>query len=624
MKKIYVTGILSILFCIKSFAVISLVGFATGFSSPVDIKNAGDDRMFIVEQAGYIKTTDMAGTVNPTVFLDIHARVLSGGERGLLGLAFPPDYKTSGYFYVYYTKQTNGWLHISRFSVTANPDSADANSEQVLLEIYHPFSNHNGGHVAFGHDGYLYIGTGDGGSGGDPGNRAQNVDSLLGKILRIDVSTPTYSIPQSNPLVGLPGRDEIWNIGMRNPWRWSFDRWTGALWIGDVGQDAWEEVDYQPMGVSGNLGWRCYEGNHNYNTSGCQPMSNYYAPVYEYAHIGSAATVGGYVYRGAEYADMFGKYFLSDEFTTTYGFRTLTPNGSGGYTATLLGDLGRSTVVAFGEDRWGELYCSDYSNGRIYKFQSDTCQPVAFISNADTIYVCDTIHPYVLRTPDGNGFHYEWFRNSVSIGNDNDSLSATQPGTYYVVATNTHSCTATSSTVQLIFSGPPQVSMAGLDTTYCTNDFPVMLTGTPAGGYFQGPGVIVTGNWFFNPALADTGYNTITYNYTDTITGCSNSDTLITRVDICNGINETGNIHLISLYPNPNNGEFTLRIYVSKDEILNAEITDITGKKIYREDVHASFGMKSIPMDLRHLAHGIYNLKVSGSNGNVVRRFVIE
>src|SRR5262249_4132793 len=161
------------------------------------------------------------------------------------------------------------------------------------------------------------FGTGDGGSGGDPGNRAQNLDSLLGKILRIDVNGNPFSIPSDNPFVGKTGRDEIWAYGVRNPWRWSFDRWNYDLWIGDVGQDAWEEIDYQQASSNGgeNYGWRCYEGNHNYNTTGCGPMTNYDAPVYEYAHSGNAATVGGYVYRGAEYGNTFGVYFFTDEYT---------------------------------------------------------------------------------------------------------------------------------------------------------------------------------------------------------------------------------------------------------------------------------------------------------------------
>src|SRR6185295_1757441 len=167
--------------------------------------------------------------------------------------------------------------------------------------------------------------------------------------------------------------------------------------IGDVGQNAWEEIDYQPVSKhGGNYGWRCYEGNgHPYNTAGCQAASAYDAPVYEYANNG-AAIVGGYVYRGAKYADMYGKYFFTDEYTSTYQFRTLQPNGTGGWTANLIGSLGRSTVVAFGVDRWGELYCADYGNGGIYRFQGTACSPVAAINDNDTIYVCDTINPYVL------------------------------------------------------------------------------------------------------------------------------------------------------------------------------------------------------------------------------------
>ncbi|CAN5651439.1 hypothetical protein BH11BAC1_BH11BAC1_01380 [soil metagenome] len=631
MKKIILLLVFSVLFLHRQAnSQISLIPFSSGFSSPIDIKNCGDERLFIVEQSGYIRIVDTLGVHYPNPFLDIHTRVNAGGERGLLGLAFDPHYKDNGFFYVYYTELTHGDVRISRFSVSdTNPDSAVAASEDFVITIWHPYSNHNGGHLAFRpNDGYLYIGTGDGGSGGDPGNRAQNVDSLLGKILRLDVSDTSvaYTIPSDNPLVGTAGRGEIWNIGQRNPWRWSFDRMNSDLWIGDVGQNAWEEVDYQPTTKhGGNYGWRCYEGNgHPYNTAGCQPANTYDAPVYEYANNG-AAIVGGYRYRGAKYANMYGKYFFTDEFTSTYQFRTLESNGAGGWTATLLGSLGRSTVVAFGEDRWGEIYCADYNNGGIYRFVGTTCSPVASISDNDTIYVCDTINPFVLRTPEGNGFHYAWYQDGNAVSNsDNDTLMITQGGSYYVIASDSSNCSATSLPVLVIYAGLPAVSISGLDTFYCVYNQQDTMTGTPIGGQFSGPGCTGPANRYFDPALAGTGDHIITYTYTNFTSGCVNSTTTTTHVDLCTSIPQQSFIPRFNLYPNPNTGIFTIDFYLDKSKPLNLGVTDVTGRTVYNETIHAEAGVQSYTLKLAQLAKGIYNLKVSGEEGMVTKRFVIE
>jgi glucose/arabinose dehydrogenase len=266
-----------------------LTTIATGFDRPVDIKFTDDNKIFIVEQDGKIKIISN-GTVLATPFLDIDSKVGSvDNEQGLLGLAFSPDYVSSGKFYVNYTNNSGDTV-ISRFTVSSNINIADSDSEVVLLTIPQPYSNHNGGHLAFGQDNYLYIGTGDGGSGGDPDNYAQNGNSLLGKILRIDVNgNYGYNIPVDNPFVNDSSvLDEIWALGLRNPWRFSFDKQNGDLWIGDVGQNAIEEIDRLTISDSGvNLGWRCYEGNSPYNTSGCSSASNYFSPIAQYNQGGS-------------------------------------------------------------------------------------------------------------------------------------------------------------------------------------------------------------------------------------------------------------------------------------------------------------------------------------------------
>ena len=312
--------LISAFFCLNAFSqTIELTEFADGFSSPLALKNAGDERLFVVEQGGVIKIVDLNGVVNSTPFLDIQSIVNAGGERGLLGLAFHPEYQTNGRFFVHYSN-SSGDTQISEFSVsTSNPDIADPNSEVMLLTVSQPFSNHNGGTIAFGpQDGYLYIGLGDGGWGGDTDNNAQNPTLLIGKLLRIDIDTQSggnnYGIPSDNPFIGDPNtRDEIWATGLRNPFRFTMDPETNTIWIGDVGQNAREEVNRASLSQAGlNYGWRCYEGNAPFNTSGCPDESELTFPVFDYSWNGGGSVIGGYVYRGDLYADLQDVYVFGD------------------------------------------------------------------------------------------------------------------------------------------------------------------------------------------------------------------------------------------------------------------------------------------------------------------------
>ena len=312
--------LISAFFCLNAFSqTIELEDFADGFSSPLALKNAGDERLFVVEQGGVIKIVDLNGVVNSTPFLDIQSIVNAGGERGLLGLAFHPEYQTNGRFFVHYSN-SSGDTQISEFSVsTSNPDIANPNSEVMLLTVSQPFSNHNGGTIAFGpQDGYLYIGLGDGGGGGDTNNNAQNPTLLIGKLLRIDIDTQSggnnYGIPSDNPFISDPNtRDEIWATGLRNPFRFTMDPETNSIWIGDVGQNAREEVNRASLSQAGlNYGWRCYEGNAPYNTSGCPDESELTFPVFDYSWNGGGSVIGGYVYRGDLYADLQDVYVFGD------------------------------------------------------------------------------------------------------------------------------------------------------------------------------------------------------------------------------------------------------------------------------------------------------------------------
>jgi glucose/arabinose dehydrogenase len=357
---------------------ISLSTVASGFSSPVLVTNAGDGsgRLFVVEQGGRIKIVK-GGSVLSTPFLDIHTGISTGGERGLLGLAFHPNFKTNHRIYVNFTNPS-GDTAINEYRVTSNPDRVSTTTARRIITIDQPYANHNGGNLAFGPDGYLYIGMGDGGSGGDPGNRAQNVNSLLGKMLRININGTSgsrqYRIPSSNPWVGRTGRDEIWARGLRNPWRWSFDRTTGYLWIGDVGQARYEEIDRSTKGTHGagwgvNYGWRVMEGRHCYvPSSGCN-TSGKTLPLVEYSHDYGCSVTGGFVYRGSAYPMLRGGYFFADY--CSGAIWTVSAVATSPARRTFLLDTNMN-ISSFGESQSGELYLVDHSGGGVYRVVGHT------------------------------------------------------------------------------------------------------------------------------------------------------------------------------------------------------------------------------------------------------------
>jgi glucose/arabinose dehydrogenase len=348
----------------------------TGLEQPVYLTSApdGSGRLFVLEQPGRIRVIKN-GALLPTPFLDITDMTSKGGEQGLLGLAFHPSFKTNGLFYVDFTIP-QGDTAINQFRVSpTNPDVAVKSSSKRIITIDQPFDNHNGGMITFDRAGYLFIGMGDGGGGGDPGNRAQSVNTLLGKILRINVNGTTggiqYRIPSGNPYVGRAGRDEIWSIGLRNPWRFSFDRLTGDLWIGDVGQAKYEEIDRSTVDGSGrgrgiNFGWRVMEGRHCYNPpTGCNTSGKMW-PVVEYTHGEGCSVTGGYVYRGAAVPSLYGRYVFADYCSGTIW--SVPKGGASPMTKSLVMDTAMN-ISSFGEDAAGELYVVDH-NGTIYRFSA--------------------------------------------------------------------------------------------------------------------------------------------------------------------------------------------------------------------------------------------------------------
>ncbi len=399
-KIIFATILLFLSTLPNAQPVVSFNSQITGLSLPVDIVNAGDgsNRLFIVQQRGVIRIYDVTtSTLLATPFLDITPLLSTGSEQGLLSMAFYPNYEDpdSAYFFIYYTNP-GGDIVLARYQPTTPTSNIANTTGQILLTIPKPFANHNGGKLNFGADNYLYFGTGDGGSGNDPGNNAQTGTSLLGKMLRIDVkdfSSTTYAIPPTNPYVGDPTiRDEVWALGLRNPWRWSFDRLTNAMFIGDVGQGAYEEINYRADLTTGgvNYGWRCFEGAHvNAAVAPCTPTTTpVIGPVYEYTHdptTGGMSIVGGVVYRGTNptNAPLVGYYLFSDTYrpntwlmnTNIPGFPTIRQPGL------------QNGISGYGEDEAGEIYVASLFTNTVYRVMVTGVLPVQLISFSGKSFV---------------------------------------------------------------------------------------------------------------------------------------------------------------------------------------------------------------------------------------------
>lgn len=377
MKKITTLLFFSI-YCLSFSQVIDIQPFASGFNTPVEITNAGDDRLFVVEWAGKIRIINSDGTVNPVDFLTVPSSIImTGAERGLLGLAFDPQYVTNGYFYICYTSMPAGDVTIARYS--RDPENANLalpNSSLIIMSIPHLLGVHNGGTLRFGPDGFLYLGVGD---GADPITTAQNIDTNLGKMLRIDVSTSTelnpYAIPPGNPFVGVDGNDEIWATGLRNPWKFSFNRLTGNLWIADVGESDYEEINHVASTQAGlNYGWACYEGV-TALLECTLPAADFTWPLTTYTHApGLCSIIGGYVYTGTMYPDLQNKYFFADLCANNI-FAADVTTGVITSSATFPGDL--YYFMTLGEDSGGQLYAAG-SSGVIYKIVDTNLHTTGF------------------------------------------------------------------------------------------------------------------------------------------------------------------------------------------------------------------------------------------------------
>lgn len=589
---------------------LELVEFASGLNSPVDITSAGDDRLFITERDGTIRILNADGTIEAGDFLDIENIVTACGgscEIGLLGLAFHPNFVDNGYFFVNYTAIGGGNTHVSRFSVsTNNPNVADASTEVLLLNIPQPYGNHNGGGIKFGPDGYLYIGMGDGGSGGDPQAFSQNRQSFLGKMLRIDVDGGSpYGIPADNPFMNDDETlDEIWSIGMRNPWRFSFDRETGDMWVGDVGQNAWEEVDFEPAGSPGglNYGWRCREGQSNFNTSNCPPTSELTDPIHVYqtsSGFGEGCSItGGFVYRGCKFPEFYGKYIYGDYCSSRIW--ALTPNGDGTYDNEELLNFSNNQISSFGEDNNGELYMAALGQGKIYKI-TETSNVFTILSEVTNPACPNEANGSIDLTAEGNNT-FAWSNGAMT-----EDISDLTAGNYTVTVTTESGC---DNVENFTIEDPNTIT------------FTITSTGETLSNTLN-----TEVNWILNGEIIATGVTfmpTISGDYSATATTADGCEAVSNIVNVfISSIEYLVEVDNIFIAPNPFQSELSITFNAVKKSDLTLRILNVDGKEMHQETFSAE-GTTTRDLSLPNLVSGIYFLHIGNEEGEFVQKLVKE
>ena len=614
---------LALLLCFPFFTfsqTINLQQVVTGIASPIGAYFApgNDSIMYILEQGGIIKIANVnTGAVSGTNFLNITSKITSSGnEQGLLGMAFHPNYATNGYFYVNYTRTGSGATVVSRYKRSAgNPWVADAASEDIVIQIAQPFSNHNGGQIQFGRDGYLYIGMGDGGSANDPQGNGQNGQALLAKMLRLDIDVDSgYAIPSTNPFLNDASKlDEIWSLGLRNPWRFSFDMKTADMWIADVGQNVWEEIDFEPANTGGrNYGWRCYEGNVAFNTNGCAAASNYTSPSFVYNHSGGNCSVtGGFVYRGGTYGELYGKYIFTDYCSGK--FWTMEPDGLGGWTTNAVTTTPSLTfqITSFGQDSQGEMYVVSREGNKIYKVTGTLCASADIYSPTGRLESCTG--SLQLNAPYGADNSYTWYRNDTLLSETSSTLNATISGIYKVEVENTTNSCGGEAVAEVIVNQESTIEITwttpSLTQPICLDE-EIDLSALPAGGVFSGNGVTDS---TFSSSDAGQGTHTLTYTFTDG-NGCSVSeDSPAITVEGCYNSIEGFDLNEVQAYPNP----FTDEIRISLDGEKNITIMGMDGKAVFQSK------QTDNTISLGFLANGTYLMLVE-HGGKTYRKTMLK
>lgn len=611
MKRTF-AGILLLFFTTLTIAQprVKLDTFATGVTRAVVITNDRySPHLYVVSQNGRIFVYDSLGTRLDT-FLDITDRVLLSGEQGLLGLSFHPNYNSNGYFYVNYTKKTDGATRISRFKVSSNPNRALSDSEVVILTYAQPFTNHNGGDIHFGPDGFLYISSGDGGSGGDPNNNGQNKNTYLGKLLRINVNSGSpYAIPPTNPFVGQPSvKEEIWSNGLRNPWRFSFDRLNGNMWIADVGQNAKEELNFQKASNpgGGNYGWRCYEADQGYNTSGCGPASSYIAPIYAYGHNsnGGFAIIGGYVYRGAKYPEMFGYYVFTDY--TTGNFWITKNTGDTAFSTTRTQKI-VSGISAFGEDRNGELFLTNVDNGLVYKLREVCSGFTAGISSSLNPCFPQQNGSITLSIAGANGTPSIVWSNGDSATTTISSLNA---GNYVVTIRDAAGCVRQDSTV---------LSVDTLARPIITQNSNILSTTAGFSAY----------RWFLNLVempgrTSDTLQVSASGNYRVEVTdaqGCQSTSNNFGYV--ASGLFQQAKLSQFHIWPNPADHQLHLDLAATDTYLYGYELRNETGQMVMKQLINNKQYRETV--SLSRLPRGLYILTVKlGDDSEVSQQVILQ
>ncbi|MBD3232138.1 MAG: T9SS type A sorting domain-containing protein [candidate division Zixibacteria bacterium] len=575
---------------------------ASGLSAPELVTSPSNDldRAFIVEQTGAIRILQ-DGQLLPTPFLDIDSLVSYGGERGLLGLTFHPDYDQNKYFYVNYT-DVDGNTVIARFEASNDPNVADPDSRANIFTIDQPYSNHNAGMLAFGpNDGYLYFGLGDGGSAGDPGNRAQDDSVLLGKMIRIDVDSDfPYAIPDDNPFVGPgPPLDEIWAKGLRNPWRFSFDRANGDMYIADVGQNLWEEVDYQPGDSPGgeNYGWRLMEGSHCYNPpEDCDPGGLTY-PIHEYSHGGSpyrCSITGGYVYRGDAMPSLQGTYFFADYCSgQIWSFRYDGNNVNDFQERTSelepQGNYDIADISSFGEDGAGDIYITDLDDGEVFKI-------------VPTISIDMVPNNPPIEIPAGGSFTY-----TGSLTNNTDQSIMTD--------------------VWLMLDVPgygiygPLRRFNGISLNPNQN--------ISQGGFVQNvPNYAPSGTYTYTSLCGTFDTDTVSaasFEFTVTAARQGQADSWdVTDWFSDRQTDEKLNLDISGSYPNPFNAQNQISYTVPASGHVNLEIYNLVGQKVATLiDGNQEAGYHTINWDASGYASGVYFYRLSADEEIVTRRITL-
>lgn len=577
---------------------------------------------YIIEQKGIIKLVgdDFDVPINLTV-LDIQDRVNdSGNERGLLGLALHPDFPDTPYIYVNYTG-AGGATFVSRFTMSTPVETIDPESELILLTIPQPYSNHNGGDLHFGPDDYLYIGTGDGGSAGDPGNRAQNPQELLGKMLRIDVNNASedqpYTIPPDNPFADTTDgiRDEIWAFGLRNPWRFTFDRETGDMWIADVGQDEWEEINFEPAGSGGgaNYGWRCYEGNHPYNTNDCGSMSDYDFPVFEYQHSSSngCSVTGGIMYRYCLYPRLYGRYlfidYCSGKLWSTY------QDDQGNFITEELGDFQNYNFASMHVSSDGRIYLVGRDDNTIYElYDTQTSNIYADITDE---FCTDDMNDGSITLSFGD------FPPASILWNTGDTTAAISNldhGDYAVTVTYESGCQLTATyTVEL--NHPPPATITYDDNT----------------GTLIGPSGYNGYNWYFNGELIDsTGPNENTWvpqenGYYQVGTLAGSCETISDSLLVTNVATLELQGSRIEIFPNPFGACFYVRLSLGSTGSANEESSNIQlslydsrGRLVLRQPLEQQNELQQICLPPGRRESALYILELRSERGKAHKKLL--